>query len=87
MSQGTCRSCGASVLWATTPRGKKCPMDQLPLAEGAEVPKNIIRWRLVSFGKRLEAVPAKFGEVAADLHLSHFATCPNAREHSRKGKS
>ena len=27
---GTCRSCGAAILWAVTPNGKKMPLDAEP---------------------------------------------------------
>jgi len=75
MKAEKCRSCGAPIVWAVSARGKRMPFNAEPTAAGT--------WHLE------ETAP---GEVRAahgpgpDGHVSHFATCPNARQH-RKGKS
>lgn len=81
--EGKCKSCGAAILWVITPRGKKMPVDALPLAPDAEVAKPLIRWRLHVEGKWLRATKGGFSEVADDLYLSHFVTCPQRLEHSK----
>ena len=67
-----CRSCGAEILWGTTPRGSKMPVDADPSPSG--------EWLLREDGS-LEHAPA--GYVSPDLYTSHFATCPNALQHRR----
>ncbi len=82
MNAQKCRSCGASILWvemATTKR--RMPVDAAPDRENGNV----------------EVTPKGFANVITDetvlaearakglLHVSHFATCPNAKQH-RKGK-
>lgn len=85
-AESVCRACGAPIIWAITPRGKRMPVDREPLEEGREVAKQVIRWRLVPFNGSLHATKGKWGEVASDLHLSHFNTCPKATEMSQKSK-
>lgn len=69
-----CRSCGAPVIWATSENDRQMPLDKDLVTEG-------IRFRIGPDGRahRVEQ-PDKPG------HLSHFATCPNARAH-RKPKA
>ena len=80
----TCKSCGARIIWCkhiTT--GKSMPVDAVPSWDGniivSECPESGTSMARVIAG-RLE------GEMFADepKHLSHFATCPNAKQH-RKG--
>jgi hypothetical protein len=81
--EGICKTCGAPILWVITPRGKKMPVDREALAPDAEVAKPLIRWRLYQEGKWLRAKKGGYSEVAADLHLSHFVTCPDRLVHSK----
>lgn len=75
----TCKSCGADIVWVKTESGKSMPLDASPIdptkIDGACFIENGI---------------ARFG--AFDLprgtlrYVSHFATCPQAKEH-RKPKT
>jgi hypothetical protein len=71
---GTCKSCGAAIVWVVMfPSGARMPLDAKPL-------RGLIRIEL--------GVPDtghSRGKEAEPLHLSHFATCPNAAQH-RKAK-
>lgn len=82
----SCRSCGARIIWALTPTGKRMPIDAEPVDGG-----NIILHQPVErggsptctvVGKRVQ--PSLFGDDGP-RHTSHFATCPNASHH-RKGE-
>jgi len=71
-----CRSCGAPILWAETPKGKRIPIDPTPVPDG-----NIF---LVTRegGRPPLAMPAITGNP--DRWKSHFATCPNADKHRKR---
>lgn len=68
-----CRSCGAPIVWATTPDGKSMPVDG-PLTHGGNVVLSID-----DHGKVSAVVldqEGLFGD--GPRHLSHFATCVDA---------
>jgi hypothetical protein len=67
----TCRSCGASVLWAVTKRGKRIPIDAIPNPDGNLFLVDGVAHPVLSAGKGLE----KF--------TTHFATCPHAKRWRR----
>lgn len=76
-----CRSCGAEIYWAITNNGKRMPVDYLPTPEGTiaiEYPKGPLL-AIVLHGDELLAAR----EAGEPLHLSHFATCPNAASHRK----
>lgn len=77
----SCRSCGASIVWATTHKGRPMPVDADPV-EGGNV-------RLRRDGEKVIAEypgkehPALF-EDDAPRYVSHFSTCPEAEEWRRQ---
>lgn len=74
-----CRSCGAAVLWTTTTSGHLMPVDAEPV-QAPDTGNVSIEW---SAGG---VVPvAQVVAPAPGLHKSHFATCPHADRHRRKG--
>ena len=83
---GTCKGCGARIIWATTEDGKRIPIDPKPaiyeLFWGEEHPithANVTAYRKPSAD--LDGLsPDGFG-------VSHFATCPDANEFSRTRKT
>ncbi len=74
----TCRSCPASILWATTEKGRSMPVDAEPHPDGnVEITYDELgRPHAVVHGQ-----PPMM--VAGTLHMPHFATCPNAAEWRR----
>lgn len=74
-----CRSCGAAIIWATMPSGKKNPLDAEPSLIGN-----------VRLGDGGTAAPLRDAEIlkaredGEALYISHFATCQNAAQHRRK---
>lgn len=66
-----CRSCGNPIIWTVTANGKKMPVDRDPVG-GTFV--------LVYDELDPSTAPRSLSE---DVHLSHFATCPNADQHRR----
>jgi hypothetical protein len=80
--KANCRSCNAAIVWLNNvSNGKANPVDVEPSDKG-----NI---RIVN-GKKAEYLSNEDAEAARGrgekLHLSHFATCPDAKSH-RKPKS
>jgi hypothetical protein len=71
LPRARCRSCGATIHWVMTERGRAMPIDVKPNALGNVVFKSDGRVRVTHDD------PAA-GETR---WLSHFATCPHAREH------
>ena len=71
-----CRSCGASIFWARTEKGKLIPLDERARDDGTII---------VRFDDELRAIVG----VPADafpgepLYVSHFATCPQAERWRR----
>lgn len=73
----TCDGCGAPIIWASTNRGEKMPVDEQPSTDG-----NVLL-RMLGGKPHAEVVrnPAKlFGKVA---RKSHFASCPVASQFRR----
>lgn len=63
-----CRSCGAPVIWAITPAGKRMPLDEATVTTGT---------RFVLPQRSQMCSPAQGDDPG---HASHFATCPQADE-------
>lgn len=79
-----CRSCNAPMIWATSPAGAALPLDAKPLS-GAGDPR--ITSRLVFYrleGENAVALPRGGLLPEGDVYVSHFATCPNAAQHSKR---
>ena len=75
-----CSSCKASILWATSfGTGKPMPVDPEPSPKGA------LRIARRPDGS-IVATPVPAKARTGTLHISHFATCPNAKSH-RKTRS
>jgi uncharacterized membrane protein len=64
-----CTSCGAAIVWATTPRGQ-LPVDVTPSVEGTI--------ELQYAGQAITAIEhaGSNGAVRGSLHTSHLNTCP-----------
>lgn len=83
MSKGTCRTCGAPIIWAPVVNtGALMPLDvQTELAPS----KGLVAYnestgcaRVLSFADVREA--QRFADIGVTFHKSHFATCPTAAE-------
>jgi hypothetical protein len=78
MKVATCRSCPARIVWCVTEAGKRMPVDAEPVPNG-----NV---ELRDQGHQVLAVVHGQPPLGVDrLHLSHFATCPRAADHRRRG--
>jgi hypothetical protein len=58
-----CRSCGAAIVWATTPTGSKIPLDTTPIPIARELDL---------------FTSCELWTVDLSQASSHFATCPDA---------
>lgn len=77
----SCKSCSKDIVWATLPDGKLIPLDAKPVVDGNLAARRDERGDLVV--RYLKA-----GEQPADGEhrgITHFATCPNAGQHRRRG--
>jgi hypothetical protein len=81
-----CSSCPADVIWCMSATTKRpMPLDAAPSPTGTicivEPPSG---GRVAHYlaGDDLEEARAR----GAELHVSHFATCPNAKKHRKPSK-
>jgi hypothetical protein len=84
--RGTCRSCGAPILWVKTEAGKAIPLDPDPI-EGGNIIISVqgrgveVAHVETEIEKRARlACPIPAGRTA---FISHFATCPQAKKWRR----
>ena len=71
----TCSSCGAEILWAVTEKGRRIPLDVAVI----DPPHPGL---MVFTPGSSPAVAVALGKERT-LHVSHFATCPNAEQHRK----
>lgn len=77
----TCRSCGRPIVWTKTQTGKNSPVDPDPVPDGNLVLVSSTvdgKVHFEQFAYRPEAHNAE-----RKRYRSHFATCPNAKQHRR----
>ncbi len=85
-----CRSCKQRIIWAEGPTGKAMPVDSEPSDQG-----NVQLYRRPNgeiYAKVLGPEAAQNVRNAAEvlkaahtLRTSHFATCPQAAQHRKRG--
>jgi len=82
-----CKSCGAEVRWAVSEStNKRMPLDYRPSLDGnialrdGEDPFGDRYARVIGNREVLDQMRAE----GASLYTSHFATCPNAKQHRSK---
>lgn len=68
-----CRSCQAEIRWVKTTTGKQMPVDLRPVSDGN-----------VAIVNGIAELVAPFTGGDEPRYVSHFATCPHAREHRRR---
>lgn len=84
----TCRGCGRSIHWITTARGKKIPLDPeyrsvTRAATSTERVTVVTDDGRVVTGNVVSESDAKLLNGVVRGRVSHFATCPKAREFRR----
>jgi hypothetical protein len=84
-----CKTCDADMIWATLESGSNCPMD----AEAQTLATCDIKGKAAYHleeqpGGKVNACKFAKDEIGqhTEFHISHFATCGQASEHSKKGK-
>lgn len=71
---GTCRKCGARIMWIRTKSGKNMPVD--PQLIDYVVPKDRTgKERIVTPGGEVLAAEKTVGQGDGFGYISHFATC------------
>lgn len=77
-----CRSCRAPIVWAVTADGKRMPLDAVPAADG-----NLAARRMPDGTLQVRVLTADLPDVADSERpaISHFASCPDADRHRRRG--
>ena len=79
-----CRTCRRPIVWATTARGGRMPVDPEPSPAGNVRLDRLMAMRdpvaAVLHGDELEQAR----ERGVVLHRAHFATCPDAETHRHR---
>ena len=86
-----CRTCHAEILWAanTDPGRPVIPIDPVARPDGnvllSRTPDGLVA-RVLSITEIEEHYLAAYrqGVQAEPLHVTHFASCPNAAQHRRR---
>ena len=83
MKRSRCKSCGAEIFWIMMQTGKKMPVDATPMTYWA---KKEGQEKIVTPNGEVISC-----ELTGDLqnstgigYISHFATCPDAKNHRRR---
>lgn len=82
-----CNSCQAPILWVRTQSGREMPVDREPssslgnieLGPAVDGPPTI-----AGILSRDEASAYRERSDAPPLYVSHFATCPNAKQYRKE---
>lgn len=84
MNKGTCRGCGAPIVWIKTPAGRSMPCDPELVyyrqQDGAKAKIVTTRGEVVS----CEIVTAAEADGAG--YVPHWSTCPQAATFKKEGK-
>lgn len=83
MARGTCRGCGAEVIWIKMTSGKSMPCNpqMLPFWERPGAASKVV----LQSGKVISCdLKGSRDEVTGFGYISHFTTCPQARSFRRK---
>lgn len=88
-ANGECRSCHAPVIWAVTKKGKREPVDAAPVENG-----NIVLFddrlgpdeqgRAQILAHHLGKNSGGAMDLGEDKYVSHWFTCPHAKDWRRK---
>lgn len=79
----TCRSCTAQIVMARTAMGRTMPVDPRPVPGGTV--KLTPRSGVPGNAPEAKVVPARLAFGRRDLHQPHWASCPYADSHRRRG--
>ena len=81
-----CRSCKAQVQWAVTEKGRRMPIDFVPVANGNIFLRSLGAGRppLAVYKTADEIAELKAANPQVRLFTSHFVTCPDAQAWRKK---
>lgn len=86
-----CRSCDAPIVWTITEHGKKMPVDLEPVDRSTGHGLFVLRPRYLrqrrgdDAPKAIAVTLGFFDGHDEPAYVSHFATCPHADQHRRRG--
>lgn len=74
-----CKTCQADIVWAKLPSGKRMPVDAAPSPAGSI----LLGYPTADGSRQASVIPEPDRGGYAELHVSHFSTCPDADGHRR----
>ena len=83
MRNGTCRGCGAPIVWIGTPGGKSMPCDHDPVLYRARAgaPGKIVTQNGEILSCDINVAP---NDATGVGYITHFSTCPQAGKFKRR---
>ena len=75
-----CSTCGRAIIWTSSPTGARLPLDARP-ATGY-----YLRPEPGDPTPHAEPLKVAVNGEALRIYVSHFMTCPQAADHSRRGR-
>lgn len=75
----TCRSCGASIEFVLTAKGKRMPLDLGPSRDGNVLVRLGHPPKVYKNAEEATKAMAALGIPFENLRISHFATCPTRK--------
>lgn len=79
--RGTCRSCGAPILWVKTNLGNKTCLNAEPVEGGNVVIETVDK---EDVARTLKRDLLNQENPAGPRYVSHFSTCPDAKKHRKR---
>lgn len=82
-----CKSCGAKIEWKVLRSGKRCPMQRVrSVYVGPEGSNEVGSLSLNMLRLREDGEFEDSEMPLPPMYVSHFETCPNASQHSKRGE-
>lgn len=80
-----CRSCGKEIRWITMTRGTRMPVDVGEILYKTNTKGKSIIVTPNGEVHKADIVPDGTPDATGIGYISHFATCPNADQHRKRG--
>lgn len=82
-----CKSCNAEILWVKMASGKSMPVDATGISYSEVLPPYVKGNDVLTLVTERGTIVKTVFDPAGDKigYTSHFATCPNANQHRRRG--
>ena len=87
METASCSSCKRAIIWTISPAGARLPLDARPVTVYGIDPTESMKVEGLPRAVRARSVYSADAmlDLPGPIYISHFLSCPNARDFSRGG--